>query len=320
MPTFIQRVFFFILTASLTPVVASADAPQHLIGVWEGLVTAESDGRIYREYVAFEFLADGRLTMANAREPNVLNGTWVKEAGALSLTIAGRPGAKLDQIVVGPKRLTGRLGYGQGKAVSVDLHRVEDRKSIPPLAPGTKVSAGLVNVDGYKLGESALALHSRRRYAAPCDADQLPKHKLIVFAYGAQPCRGRQFEDGTSVIIFTDLDTKDPKNQSIRTVAWLGGQYFHTRTNFPLKIGHRVRGKKGRKQMADRLKQSIVRTMQLKRQPRLTVTTLSGAIHLIDDGRHLIGVVLGPMPQTTKNDLWSGVLQVWEKYTQVRKQ
>ena len=55
--------------------------------------------------------------------------------------------------------------------------------------------------------------------------------------------------------------------------------------------------------------------MKLKRDTTLQVTTLTGAIHLIDDGKRLVGVVLGPMPSTTDNELWSGVMQMWEKYT-----
>jgi hypothetical protein len=237
----------------------------------------------------------------------------------LKLTLEGRPGATLDQLQLQRNSLKGRLGYGQGRGVNVELHRVGVLPEIPPLVAGTKVSAADVNFDGLRLGDSVLPLHGRRLYAAPCDEERLPDHRLRVVAYGGQPCRGQQFEKGTSAIIFTDLDDNDSKNQAIRTVAWLGGTYFHTRSNFPLRVGQQVRGKKGRKKLAAALKQSVVRTMPLKGKDRLTVTTFSGGIHLLDDGKQLVGVVLGPMPQTTKNKLWGGVLQLWEKYTVVRK-
>ena len=170
-----------------------------------------------------------------------------------------------------------------------------------------------------KLGDSVLALYARRLYAAPCDEDGLPHHKLRVIAYGGRLCRGRQFDNGTSVLLFTDYDEADLKNQAIRTVAWLGGTYFHQRSNFPLKIGHRVRGKKGRKKVASLLKQTVIRTMALEGKSKLSVTTLTGAIHLIDDGKELVGIVLGPMPETTKSSLWQGVSQFWEKYTRVKE-
>ena len=303
-------------TASASP---PEEAWKHLPGVWEGIATAKGDDETWHEYVAFEFSADGSMKMANAREPEAVKGTWVVEDDGLRLRIPERPSAMLDKLQITEERLVARLGYGQGQAVQIEL---QPSKSLPkpkPLTDKAVISAGDITFDGVQLGASMLNFYRRRLYAAPCDEDSLRKERLRVIVYAATPCRHRQFSENTSFIVFTDLDEKSLKNQSVRTVAWLGGTYFNTRSNFPLALGTGVRGAAGRKKLAKRLGQRVERTMTLKRYTTLQVTTLTGAIHLIDDGKVLVGIVLGPMPSTTDNELWSGVMQMWEKYTAPRK-
>ena len=294
---------------------AHGSAPDPLHGVWEGLAIATSEGKTWHEYVAFEFSPDGAMTMANAREAEAVTGTWTRTGDGLRLSIPGRPPATLDRLKIDSNHLSARLGYGEGQGVTLDLSPAGQNVPLEPLASGSSVRAADVTVDSVRLGESMLRFYRRRLYAAPCDDDPLPEHKLRVVVYAASPCRNRQFANKTSFVVFTDLDADSPKDQPVRTVAWLGGSHFDSRSNFPLKLGQRVRGKSGRKKLASALGQRVQRTMTLKRNSRLNVTTTSGAIHLLDDGKRLVGVVLGPMPSSADNDLWSGIMQMWEKYT-----
>ncbi len=311
----LARYLLAFLSTIVLEAAAKAPAASHLYGVWEGIATAEIDGRVWHEYVAFEFQKGGAMNMANARESKAVSGTWVAEENGLLLTIPGRPPATLDQLQVASDRLEARLGYGEGRAVDIVLTPVRDPGKPPKLPTNRRVSAADITFDGVKLGQSMLSFYRHRLYAAPCDDDALPKHKLRVVVYAATPCRDRVFTENTSFVVFTDLDEKNPKDQAIRTVAWLGGSYFDSRSNFPLRLGTAMRTKRRRKQLAASLGQTVERTMTLQRQTVVTVTTLTGAIHLLDDGKRLIGVVLGPMPSSTDNELWSGIMQMWEKYT-----
>jgi hypothetical protein len=113
----------------------------------------------------------------------------------------------------------------------------------PADATATQTTAGAapaardIVADGIRLGDRyATVAMSRDPYRGPCDDDQVETNRRAM-VYGGRPCREHAFPDETTVIFWIDWADGDDFDQRIRTMAWLGGHYFDSKTNLPFHVG-----------------------------------------------------------------------------------
>ncbi|MFO0575465.1 MAG: hypothetical protein U1A78_15840 [Polyangia bacterium] len=169
--------------------------------------------------------------------------------------------------------------------------------------------------DGLKLGDLyATAAHARPPYDRPCDDDPVDHSTRRAMVYGARPCRGAAFPEGTSVIFFLPYVSEHQEDwlrQPILAFAFLGGTYFHRRTSFPLRVGDPA----ARARILGPVEATISfpgydTTLRAERHP--------GDVYALLDGDKVVGGLLGAMPAEPASEQWDVLLQMYERYTKPR--
>jgi len=188
--------------------------------------------------------------------------------------------------------------------------KVEAPTTHEPPSPPSVVKPEAWTLDGLAIGKPA-ALLANGPFAKPCDNDPTDENTRIHFYAGGRPCRDVQFPENTSVVVFTDPYEKgNERAGTIAAMAWLGGGYFESRGNFPLKLSD-----------------SNERVTQVLGPIEATVAiggnreSLSAHKHragawTITDGPKLVGFAIGAMPAGyTRGGSWNVVQQLYFKYT-----
>src|SRR5262245_5268111 len=168
--------------------------------------------------------------------------------------------------------------------------------------------------DGFKLGDRyASKVMSRPPYHEPCDNDPIDKSARRFMVYGALPCRKRTFPEATTVAFYLAFAEGSYRyEQPIEAFAWLGGGYFATRSNFPLRTGQPASA-------ATEVLGAPIASFGLERNGQnVTVQRHPGEVWSIADGGVLVGFVVGPMPAAPESEQWSGLMQMYERYTKPR--
>lgn len=180
----------------------------------------------------------------------------------------------------------------------------------PPTAPARPaLSAASIAVDGVKLGDRFGRLFHRPPYDRPCDDDPVDSpHTRRALVYGALPCRGNAFPDGTTAVFVVDWAEPDDFDQPIRAIGWIGGHYFDSRTRLPLRVGAPAAG-------AEKVLGPVRDRLPLSRRTGLIAWRFDGDIYALVDGSLLAGFVLGPMPADATTDDWRVYEQMYRKYT-----
>lgn len=179
----------------------------------------------------------------------------------------------------------------------------------PPAPTSPSYVASDFTMDGFKLGDRFGQVMKRPPYDQPCDNDPIDDRARRFMVYGALPCRERSFPEGTTVAFYIRYSDADRYAQPIEAFAWLGGDYFATRSDFPLKTGvDRAR--------ADAALGESDELFELRRSDhRLVVRGHPGPIYSLADGETIVGYVLGPMPADGDNEQWRGLMQMYVRYT-----
>jgi hypothetical protein len=170
--------------------------------------------------------------------------------------------------------------------------------------------ASVYTFDGFKLGSFyGSTVMSRAPYDNPCDNDPIDNKNRRFMVYGALPCRGRTFPEGTTVMFFLHYsESEKPEDHPIEAFGWLGGNYFQSRSNFPLHTGEpAIR--------ADKVLGKAIRTFITGGKRGLTVREHPGNVYSIEDQSKLVGFVIGQMPANPGNEQWQGVVQMYNRYT-----
>lgn len=183
----------------------------------------------------------------------------------------------------------------------------------PPPAPAKKparYAAADMTFDGFKLGADYGKLMTRPPYNDPCDDDPIDHKARRFMVYGALPCRDRTFPEATTVAFYLRFAEGPTQfNQPIEAFAWLGGGYFSTRSDFPLRTGAPA------SDAAETLGPPLKTFSLQRRKSAITVQRHEGDISvLIDDGK-LVGFVVGPMPDDPESEQWRGLMQMYDRYT-----
>lgn len=188
-----------------------------------------------------------------------------------------------------------------------------------PSASGADPAAPLLaheyRFDGLKLGDLyATAARARPPYDRPCDDDPVDHTTRRAMVYGARPCRGAAFPEGTSVIFFLPYVSEHQEDwlrQPILAFAFLGGTYFNRRTSFPLRVGDPA----ARTRILGPVEATISfpgydTTLRAERHP--------GDVYVLLDGEKVVGGLLGAMPAEPASEQWDVLLQMYERYTKPR--
>lgn len=182
----------------------------------------------------------------------------------------------------------------------------------PVSAQDKKVMKGSIEYkwDGFKLGDNyAEKVMNRAPYDKPCDNDPIDNKNRRFMVYGAEPCRDKTFPDKTTVMFYLKFSEKDRYAQPIEAFAYLGGHYFDTRTNFFISIGDKLGDARARIN-------AIVKNFQIKRKKYvLDVIQTAGDVYVLHNGRVVVGLVIGPMPEYPENEQWRGLMQMYQRYT-----
>jgi hypothetical protein len=183
----------------------------------------------------------------------------------------------------------------------------------PPAEPPPAQGAASYTFDGFKLGTLfGSAVMSRPPYDQPCDNDPIDKKARRFMVYGAQPCRERTFPENTTALFYIRYaDTADKYDQPIEAFAWLGGGYFTSRSDFPVRAGQPAIA-------AAEALGAPLKTFSVERKARLTVQRHPGDVWSIAEEGTLVGFVAGPMPEDPESEQWRGLMQMFERYTRAR--
>lgn len=189
---------------------------------------------------------------------------------------------------------------------------IEQKPSSAPAA-GPK-DARSYTFDGFKLGSLyGSTVMTRAPYNAPCDNDPIDQRSRRFMVYGALPCRDRTFPQGTTVMFYLAFSQENKYDQPIVAFAWLGGDYFESRSDFPVRTGVSA-------DVANSKLGAPLGSFALDRKGQIvTVQRHRGDVHVVLDGGKVTGFVVGPMPQDPENEQWRGLMQMYVRYTKPRE-
>lgn len=188
----------------------------------------------------------------------------------------------------------------------------------PPAASATPTAeagkgAAAYTFDGIQIGSRFQSeVMPRPPYSTPCDIDPLDNPPGRIVVYGAKKCREQRFPEDTSVVFYLrgGKDEDRDLDVPIETIIWMGGGYFAERSDFPLQTGEPST-------RATEVLGRPVRSFRIGEEERtLEVSTFgAGDVHAIAAGGKLVGFVVGRMPESTENERWEGLLQLYYRFT-----
>ncbi len=184
----------------------------------------------------------------------------------------------------------------------------------PPAAAAAAAAAwggaSRVKLDGIGLGDRyGSTVMVRPPYDAPCDDDPIDHRARRFMVYGAKPCRGRSFPEQTTLMFYLHHSEERPLDQPVEAVAWLGGTWFSSRSNFPLRVGEPLA------RAAEVFGPAEASFALARKGEGLRVQRHAGPVYALAERERLVGFVVGPMPDDPENEQWRGLMQMWERYT-----
>jgi hypothetical protein len=205
--------------------------------------------------------------------------------------------------------------------ISVELPSAGAKPSaLPPptaTADAKPVSPDALEFDGFKLGDNyGDKVLVREPYQKPCDDDPIDKKQQRFMVYGALPCRERTFPEATTVAFFLAFsDVKEERfQQPIEALAWLGGNYFASRSAFPVRTGELA-------EVADKALGPVQLSFPLEdKGVSLQVRRHSERVWSLIEGGRTIGFAVGKMPNDAEREPWRALLQMYRRYTKPSKE
>lgn len=174
------------------------------------------------------------------------------------------------------------------------------------LAEQTRRTATDYTFDGFQLGANLKqAVMSKSAFAHPCDDDPIENNKRTIVVYMGQECRGRTFPQGTTVVFYLPHAEGDARlAQPIEAMAWMGGSYLDSRSDFPARVGQRpaqVDSALGRPTSTFRLG---------GRRQFVTVREHPGDVYSVVHENQVVAFVVGQMPDDHGAESWEGLLEM----------
>jgi hypothetical protein len=105
----------------------------------------------------------------------------------------------------------------------------------PPPRAGTDYA-----LDGLRLGDTFAQAAAKAPWSSPCDQDPVADKARRAVIYGTKRCPKAPFPGNTNAVLFLAFRA-DPKEAApIEAMAWLGGNYFDSRSDFPVALGTKL--------------------------------------------------------------------------------
>ncbi len=166
--------------------------------------------------------------------------------------------------------------------------------------------------DGFTLGDMFTDIIGRRPYTIPCGIRPVDNSQRRVVFYAARSCQNGRFPNGTSAVFFIPCQKAAPMSQPVRAFAYLGGDYFTDKTNFPLRPGDSL------KRMRAFLGKAT-RRFQIRHESWiLNVRGFKNNVYVLCSGEKVVGFAFGVMPRSPANEQWGVILRIWARYTPKR--
>jgi hypothetical protein len=173
-------------------------------------------------------------------------------------------------------------------------------------AEQTRRTATDYTFDGFRLGANLRTdVMSKAAYATPCDSDPIEGRKRTIVVYMGQECRGQTFPDNTTVLFYLPFAEGDASlAQPIQAMAWMGGSYFDSRSDFPARVGQRPA-------QVDSALGRPTSTFRLGGRRRfVTVREHTGDVFSVVYERRVVAFVVGQMPDNHEAESWEGLLEM----------
>jgi len=148
-----------------------------------------------------------------------------------------------------------------------------------------------------------------------CDDDPIDERTRLLVVYTATDCRKTRFPDDTSVLMYFPGYPKEKFDQPLEAVAVIHGNYFDTRSDFPIKVNspledYEIAG------------EPLIIPMPMggrkKQKLKVDVMRYPGDISIITmdvGGRKLIaGFVVGAMPESLEKESWRAIFKVYGSF------
>lgn len=173
-----------------------------------------------------------------------------------------------------------------------------------------KKKAGEYSFDGFKIGARySAAISGKAPYLKHCDDDPIDGKKARFMVFGALPCRKMTFPQQTTVMFYLHFAEDAALDQTIKAFGYMGGDYYKTRSDFPLSPGEPF-------VKAVTIFGPEKTSFLLKRKKfQLTVHSFPGDIYVLEHEQVIVGLVLGAMPDSAENEQWRGLMQMYHRYT-----
>ncbi len=185
------------------------------------------------------------------------------------------------------------------------------------LASGTSlVPTADIQFDGHRLGDGYLEKFvTTPAYQNPCDIDPINDGKRSVVFFTGKPCKGKSFPQSTTVVMFTSgVFSEENPNPPVSAIAWMGGNYFDSHSNFPLTMGASedlvVRT------LGEALETQTVpgpenKSLIIRRHPENTFSLILGG--------KAVGYAVGELPpidlESEENEEWGGIAAGYFRFT-----
>jgi len=163
------------------------------------------------------------------------------------------------------------------------------------------------NFDGISLGMNFKDdILTRAPFDVFCDDDPIDEGSRLFVVYTATDCRKTRFPEDTSVLMYFPDYPENKFDQPLEALAVIHGNYFDTRSDFPVKINAPLEDYEieGEPQITP------MRMIEIMRYPGdITIITMDVS------GRKLIGgYVIGKMPENLEMESWRSILKVYRSF------
>lgn len=171
--------------------------------------------------------------------------------------------------------------------------------------------------DGATLGLSFPAFSSKTGFPPPTDIDPINDGARSVVLFAAKPHRGVAFPEHTSVVLFTTrpLVADDP-DAVVNTICWMGGTYFHERSDFPVHLGC------GTDEVIERLGEPVEVHEVTQRGLTLSFMRHDEDTYSVHREGRVVILIVGEMPPmpfgsppTERRAEWGGVVSTYLRLT-----
>jgi len=148
----------------------------------------------------------------------------------------------------------------------------------------------------------------------PCDIDPINDGARSIAFFTAKPCRSEGMTEKTTVVLFTSpAITRENSNPPVTAIAWMGGTFMNTRSNFPVRVG-------AQESEANTALGLPLETVSFEEdEMQMSISKHEGQIFSLKVGTTVVGFVVGEMPsidfESEDHEEWGAIVAAWFRFT-----